>query len=636
MNSFIQRNPFGFLLCRGWQYAGPHRWIIIACYLMHACAQAALLAEPYVIGQLLNTVQMRTKAPSELTQDIFNTLAIYFLLQFTFWLFHGPARYLEMFLGFHIKLNYRTALFRMVTSLPLAWHRQHHSGESIDKINRAANSLGIYFDDSFQVSRMVLRLVGAQIMLCCFLPAAGFAALTITAIAMIIEICFYSFLSKLYETLNRCENSVASAVHDYISNVESIIMLRLESRTTSEIGRRIGLQLDHIKKAVTINETKWFISTMLIASMTVLVLGYYTFSTLSHGQLLMGGTFLALFEYLRRIGESFSDFALLYGHAVQQASNVRSADTIVRAASAMTVDLEEHALPSRWNTLAISNLNFAYEDAEYGKMHLADINIELRMGLSIALVGESGSGKSTLLSLLRGLQDPDSVQVLCDGKTLPNGLKHLASETTLLPQDPQLFNDTIERNVTFGLDAHETAMPEAIDLARFAPVLARLPQGVDTNIAEKGVNLSGGEKQRLALARGLFFARDSQLVLLDEPTSSVDTYNERLIYNGVLNKFKDKCLVSSIHKLHLLDLFDHIYVLEEGRVIESGNFHDLLKRNGALARMWKHYQIGPGENIRTSQPDSSRTGRIPPSGQRGTSIIPVREDFFLQRVASDV
>lgn len=594
MNSFTQRNPFGFLISRGWQYAGPHRWMIIVCYSMNACAQAAQLAEPYVIGQLLNSVQMHTKTSSELTQDIFNTLAIYFSLQVIFWAFHGPARYLEMFLGFHIKLNYRTALFRMVTSLPLAWHRQHHSGESIDKINRAASSLGLYFDDSFQVSYMLFRLVGSQVMLCCFLPAAGLAALTTTAIALILEIWVHAFLSKMYETLNRCENSVASAVHDYVTNVESVIMLRLESRTTSEVTRRILSQLELIKKTVTLNETKWFISTILVATMMVMVLGYYTFSTLSNGQQLMGGTFLALFEYLRRIGDSFSDFALLYGHVVRKATNVRSADTIVGAALALANNVEQYALPATWNTLAINNLNFTYEDAEYGKMHLSDINIELSKGLSIALVGESGSGKSTLLSLLRGLQDPDRVHVLCDGKPLPNGLKHMARETTLLPQDPQLFNDTVERNVTFGLEAHETAMPEALELARFASVVARLPQGVDTNIAEKGVNLSGGEKQRLALARGLFFARDSQLVLLDEPTSSVDTYNERLIYTNVLSKFKDKCLVSSIHKLHLLDLFDRIYVLEAGKIVESGNFHELLKRNGALARMWKHYQVGSG------------------------------------------
>lgn len=592
MNSFMQRNPFGFLISRGWLHAGAHRWIIIVYSCMHACAQSAKLAEPFVIGQLINTVQLHAKTPSVLAQDIFKTLAIYFFLQFLFWAFHGPARCLEMFVGFHIRLNYRTSLFRMVTSLPLAWHRQHHSGESIDKINRAVNSLAVYFEDSFMVSSMVYRIVGAQVMLCLFMPAAGFAALTTTVIALILEIWVYNFLSDLFESLNRSENSVASAVHDYVSNVESVIMLRLQSRTESEVARRILAQLELIKSSTALNETKWFISTMLVATMMVLVLGFYTHSCLSNGHQIMAGTFLALFEYLRRIGDTFGDFAMMYGHVVRHATNVRSADTIVQAASTLATDSQHYALPTNWNTLSIRQLNFAYEDAEGGKMHLSNINIELNKGQSIALVGESGSGKSTLMTLLRGLQEPDFVQVLCDGQPLPFGLKHMAAETTLLPQDPQLFNDTVERNVTFGLQAHETAMPEAIELARFSPVLARLPQGVATNIAEKGVNLSGGEKQRLALARGLFFARDSQLVLLDEPTSSVDTYNERLIYTGVLSKFKDKCLVSSIHKLHLLDLFDRIYVLEGGRVIESGDFHSLLKRNGALTRMWKHYQVG--------------------------------------------
>lgn len=592
MNSFWKRNPFGFLVSRGWQYAGKHRWIIIVCYIMHACAQAAQLAEPFVIGLLLNAVQVQTREPSVLTNDILNYLAIYFFLQFAFWMFHGPARYLEMFLGFQIKLNYRTSLFRMVTSLPLGWHRQHHSGESIDKINRAAISLGAYFDDFFEISYMVFRLIGAQVMLCCFLPVAGIAALTVTALAMILELWVHTYLAEIYETINRLENKVAAAVHDYVSNIESVIMLRLEDRTASEVEKRILVQLNLIKRGVKINESKWFVSTMLIAAMTVVVLGYYTFSTLSNGEQLMAGTFLALFEYLRRIGDSFHDFSLYYGRVVRQATNVKSADTIVNATTAFTTDAVHHSLPDNWKTITINNLNFAYEDAEHGKMHLSNVSIELSRGESIALVGESGSGKSTLLSLLRGLQEPDSVEVFCGGRILPKGLKHMAGATTLLPQDPQLFNDTVERNVTFGLEAHETAMPEAIELARFAPVLERLPQGVATNIAEKGVNLSGGEKQRLALARGLFFARDSQLVLLDEPTSSVDTYNERLIYTGVLSKFKSQCLVSSIHKLHLLDLFDRIYVLESGRVVESGNFYDLLKQKGVLARMWDQYQIG--------------------------------------------
>ncbi|HEY9676770.1 MAG TPA: ABC transporter ATP-binding protein [Drouetiella sp.] len=592
MDSFTKRNPIGFLIKSGWQYAGPHRWMFPACVVIFASAQAAQLAEPYVMAQLLNTVQQHTRTMDALVHEICKTLAIYFVLQITFWVFHGPGRYLDMYLGFQIKLNYRTTLFRMITSLPLAWHRQHHSGESIDKINRAANSLGAYFEDSFVVHYMVVNLIGAHVMLCCFLPAAGFAALTITVVAVLLEIWFSSFLADMWETLNTCENHVAAAVHDYVTNIESVIMLRLENRTTAEVARRMLSQISLYTKTVTINEFKWFLNTVLIASMTVIVLGYYAWATLSSGHELMGGTFLALFEYLRRIGQSYGEFAMVYGRAVRQATNVESANTIVRDAMGYARDEQEHSLPRGWQTVRVQNLNFAYEDAEHGKKHLSNVTIELSQGRSIALVGESGCGKSTLLSLLRGLRNPDHCDVICDDKIMPFGLKHMADATTLLPQDPQLFNDTIERNVTFGLDAPANALTEAVELARFSPVLARLPKGIETDIAEKGVNLSGGEKQRLALARGLFFAQGSQIVLFDEPTSSVDTYNERLIYTNVLREFKEKCLVSSIHKLHLLDLFDHVYVMENGKVVESGNFYELLEQGGILAKMWRHYQVG--------------------------------------------
>lgn len=155
-----------------------------------------------------------------------------------------------------------------------------------------------------------------------------------------------------------------------------------------------------------------------------------------------------------------------------------------------------------------------------------------------------------------------------------------------MPQDPEIFADTIRFNITFGIDAKEEDIAEATRLARFDSVLARLPNGLETNIAEKGVNLSGGEKQRLALARGIFFAQESDIVLLDEPTSSVDLQNEHMIYENILSKFGDKCIVSAIHKLHLLDMFDHIYVFDDGRIVEQGDLKSLLQNNGPLAELW--------------------------------------------------
>ncbi len=122
-------------------------------------------------------------------------------------------------------------------------------------------------------------------------------------------------------------------------------------------------------------------------------------------------------------------------------------------------------------------------------------------------------------------------------------------------------------------------------------MLKRLPKGLETNIAEKGVSLSGGEKQRLAVARGLFFVKDSgsDIVLLDEPTSSVDIYNERIIYEGLLEEFRHLCVLSAIHKFNLLHLFDEVLVFAHGELVERGTVEQLLAKQGEFARLWRNF-----------------------------------------------
>jgi ABC-type multidrug transport system fused ATPase/permease subunit len=218
------------------------------------------------------------------------------------------------------------------------------------------------------------------------------------------------------------------------------------------------------------------------------------------------------------------------------------------------------------------------------------LEITLERGKKIALVGESGSGKSTLMSLIRGLHMTDNVSVRCDGKELPEKLRSLGGHTTLIPQDPELFSNTVEYNVSVDTEQSVTELMQDIDIACFTTVLDRLPQGLKTNIAEKGVNLSGGEKQRLALARGIFAAKQSDIILLDEPTSSVDSMNELQIHKNIFARFPDRCIVASIHRLHLLPLFDEVYVLEKGKLIEHGKPQDLMQGQGLLAKMWKAYE----------------------------------------------
>ena len=579
----------------GWQYAGRYRIHMIVYLIMFAIAQTILLAEPYVIGKLLNSVQANlhdSALNGSLWRDVCFYMTIYFLLQVAFWLFHGPGRVLEMIVSYHIRANYKRHLVQMLTAMPLQWHRDHHSGESIDKINRASSSLRQFFDNGFEAAYMLFRFIGAQVILFCFLPSAGWIALGVTIITVVVVYTFDRYLFQQYKVLNKFENRVSAAIQDYITNISSVITLRLENRVLREVQTRLMSALSLFSKNASIHEFKWFLTNMLIAGLTCGILVWYVHGELSKHHEILAGTFFTLFEYLRRIGESFFNFTAICGTVVGQTADVQGAQTIIESFENKHSP-EPSELPENWKTIDISGLYFRYEDEEHREHHLDDVSFRLEKGKSIAFVGESGSGKSTLLSLLRGIQNADLGQLKCDGIILPDKLRHLANVTTLIPQSPELFADSIRFNVTFGLEGDEAELAKAIKLAQFDAVLQRLPKGLDSNIAEKGVNLSGGEKQRLALARGLFFARDSDILLLDEPTSSVDALNEHIIYSNVLREYTDKCIISAIHKLHLLDMFSYIYLFSDGQIVEHGTLTSLLDQNGQLAKMYRTYQRTP-------------------------------------------
>ena len=141
-----------------------------------------------------------------------------------------------------------------------------------------------------------------------------------------------------------------------------------------------------------------------------------------------------------------------------------------------------------------------------------------------------------------------------------------------------------------GIPIKKEDIDDVVSMAQFGNVVERLEKGLETNVLEKGVSLSGGEKQRLALARGLLAARKSEIVLLDEPTSSVDNLNEMNIYSKVFREFKYKTILSSVHRLHLLKMFDYIYMFEKGKVVAEGTLEE-IKKNPRFMYIWKKYGL---------------------------------------------
>ncbi|MBA2665225.1 MAG: ABC transporter ATP-binding protein [Bradymonadaceae bacterium] len=261
------------------------------------------------------------------------------------------------------------------------------------------------------------------------------------------------------------------------------------------------------------------------------------------------------------------------------------------------------------------NVQFGYTD----KRVLHDINIDIPAGSTVAFVGRTGSGKSTLVKLIARFYDPNEGQITIDGVPLPKlALRETRSQIGFVPQEPFLFSMTIGQNVRFGLDALEfddsvareaptrALLPggepddgrpltqderivQAITVAGLGLDIDSFPQGLETLVGERGVTLSGGQKQRVTIARALLV--DPRILILDDALSSVDTQTESIILDHLDHLMKGRTSILLTHRFNALARVDCIYVLDEGRVVESGTHWDLIEQGGVYAAMLERQKL---------------------------------------------
>lgn len=587
----LSNNPICHLVSVMWRHAEGSRGTIICYTIMAVAAVLVSLVFPLVMAKVMNAVEKESGAALLSTSGQYLVLVV--LVGVSFWAFHGPSRVFEAILAYEIRRIMKVSLFRKVTLMPMNWHKTHHSGETIDQIAKASTSLGDFAECGFEVTHILVRFFGAIAFLTWIMPWAGVAVMAFAVVIGWVIVVFDRSLVAQYAIQNKKLNEVAASVQDYLTNVGTVISLRLEDRVAREIDERAKKVAPIWKSTAILCELKWFSTNFLIDVMYGSVLFGFLLLAVRRGGVIEIGTVFALSSYLHSVSETFFRFTGKYGDLLTKSARVRGIDHIEADFDALVKESCGATLPSTWKRVDISNLTFHHDEGEQHDVRsgVRNVSMTLERGKSYALVGESGSGKSTVLKLLRGLHQAQSCSVSCDGVPQPHGLSHVAHHATLIPQEPDIFADTIRFNVAMGVGAQDEAIAWALEKARFAPVLKRLPKGLETNIAEKGVSLSGGEKQRLAVARGLFFVKDSgsDIVLLDEPTSSVDIYNERLIYEGLLKEFRHLCVLSAIHKFNLLHLFDEVLVFAHGELVERGTVEQLLANQGEFARLWKNF-----------------------------------------------
>ena len=386
---------------------------------------------------------------------------------------------------------------------------------------------------------------------------------------MLIFIITNILLKFLYKIKEKILNSEELLNHYLVRGFMEMLIFRMSKQFPNEIKKTNNAKESIVSAKVKMNmihEAFFTIFALLVAMLDIGIL-FYAWKT----QNLTVGSVVALIALIENAYTPIAIFNVLYvQYKLDKASYKRfeeflglKDDDQLRNGNAISAAVGE---------IAIKNLSFQYGERKI----IDDLSLSIKKGEKIAFVGESGSGKSTLIKILLGLLKYNQGKVrLGDMELSGICLNNLYDRVSYLSQDAPVFDGTIKENLVFEKKVSEEQMLGALSEVQLSHLVENLVEGLNTEIGEKGTCLSGGEKQRLALAR-LWF-EDSELVILDEATSAMDNLTEENVMKSVMQKMKDKTVIAIAHRLNSIAGFDRIILFREGKIVGQGTFEELLR-----------------------------------------------------------
>ena len=488
--------------------------------------------------------------------------------------------------GASLRQRLRKRLLEHVQRLGPLWLRAQQRGDLLNSLVNGIEALEAYFARYLPTAR-VTALVPAAILLVVF-PVDWISGLVLLLTAPLIPL-FMWLIGRGAEDMNQQQwQLLARLSARFLDTLQGLVSLKLlgagrrEAQVVEQVSEQYRAATMRVLRVAFLSSVVLeFLSTVSIALVAVLI-GF----RLMWGQMHFDQGFFVLLlapEYyapLRALGGVYHLRMDAIG-AAQRIQPVLDVEAPPRRGGA--------APPPQAPALRFEELHFAYDD---GRGALRGCSFEAGAGKVTALVGASGSGKSTLLGLLLGLGRPQRGRILVSGVELDE-LDEQAwlQRIAVVPQRPHLFAASVADNLRLARpDADVAALRRAARAAAAEEFIDALPQGFDTLLGERGAGLSGGQAQRLALARALL--RDSPLLLLDEATASLDAQAQQQVIESLREELRGRTVLMAAHRLRTLELADHVVVLDSGRVVEQGSLTQLAAAGGALARLLREQQGG--------------------------------------------
>ena len=552
-----------------WQYAEGARRQLMGAVALLSGAQLVKLTLPWLASHAINALQQNEMSTAGLW--ILFLVGSYMMS----WVFHGPGRVLEGNVGVHVRERLADDLYARIAAAPLTWRDGRHSGDLQHRVLQSSRALSGFARGMYGYLHSALNFIGPLVALTLLSHVSGIVAVTGYLIIALVTLRFDLALMRLARAENDEERRYVAALLDFISNAGTVIGLRLQAASRKILGRRLETVMKPLRRALWVNEVKWCVVDLAGMCLTWILVVEYVLRHREPGQALLLGTIFMIYQYAQQAASVVSAIASNFQSFSRMHTDYSSAEPIWQAPGDPKTAVPAVRADAPWQTLELRGATWRYSDEGRGGLH--GVDLVLRRGSRVALIGASGGGKSTLLRTLAGLYPPQQGELLRDGK--PVAWAELRTLATLIPQEAEVFEASVQENLTFGEPADAQALQAAVHTGVFDEVLQRMPNGLASPVNERGSNLSGGQRQRLALSRGALAAQGSSLLLLDEPTSALDPQAEGRVFDRMYAAFPSACIVASVHRPSLLNRFDTIVVMEAGRVVDAGPRDEVLARH---------------------------------------------------------
>lgn len=567
-------------------YLGEFKQRVVLALSCLVLAKVASVSLPFVLKYAVDSLN----EPGTLTPFLLSALALVVA--------YGALRFSNVILG-----EIRDTLFGRVTeramrrlglevfkhlhALDLSFHLNRQTGGLSRDIDRGTN--GISFLMRFMVFNIGPTLLEIGFVVVILFIQYGFTFSGIILISVVLCVYFSmkatDWRTKFVREVNQADNQTNTRAIDSLLNYETVKYFNNERYEAnlydSNLAKWETARRQNRLSLFALNGGQAFIIAAAMTSMMILAALEVQAGTMTIGDFVLINAFtMQIFMPLNFLG-------FVYREIRGALANIENLFVLLKTPTSVADKPDAAELNITKGEICFHNVSFAYES---DRPILKQVSFSVPAGAKVAIVGPSGSGKSTLAKLLFRFYDPLSGHIAIDDQNIAEVQQlSLRQHIGMVPQDTVLFNDTLRANILYGdTNASDAQLEQAISMAQLSKFIESLPNGLDTQVGERGLKLSGGEKQRVAIARTIL--KNPPIVIFDEATSSLDSQSEQGILTALNALAKQHTSIVIAHRLSTIQDADTIIVLQEGEVVEMGTHTVLLKQHGVYAGLWQAQQ----------------------------------------------